>query len=704
MIFEMLKDKSSIIKVIGVGGGGGNAVNHMYKQGIAGVDFIICNTDSQALESSPIPNKVQLGSSLTEGRGAGSMPVVGMNSAIESIDDVKDLLGSNTKMVFITAGMGGGTGTGASPIICQAAKELGILTVGIVTTPFNFEGKRRKQQADEGLAALKEHVDTLLVISNDKLRQMYGNLTLSSAFAEADNILATAAKGIAEIITVPGYINVDFEDVKTVMQNSGVAIMGSASSEGEGRAYKAVQAALNSPLLNDNDIEGARYILLNITSGSQEVLMDEVSEITDYIQNQAGLTADIIWGNCHDESLGNKISVTLIATGFQTKTNRIEKMGSVIERTVPLTINNQSDIVEMVAVPSPVAAPISPVMEAPVYEAPIAPVFEVPVMETPVAPVFAMEVETFEEVAATSVIETPTMDFPDFETYAMEEEAIAEEATPSYEFEMPLFASPVMQTEIEEVEIAAEEEEEVQMPSYEFNYPEDEEEDELEEINEDFAIEELEEMEMESQAAPSFSFEMPVATSKLILDESDLSSTNSYQEEEVAPAISFTAPEEPVMVLKNRMLNEDERVNAPMQFQAPSQPKQVNLFDFVPEVTNHQVTEEIDAEPFRLLNKEELEFTVINKTPQPSAEEQMLAEQDRRNKDRIARLKELSMKLRTPSGIHDLETEPAYLRKKQALDAAPHSSESQVSRYTLGEENGEPQIKANNSFLHDNVD
>ena len=701
MIFEMLKDKSSIIKVIGVGGGGGNAVNHMYKQGIAGVDFIICNTDSQALESSPIPNKVQLGSSLTEGRGAGSMPLVGMNSAIESIDDVKDLLGSNTKMVFITAGMGGGTGTGASPIICQAAKELGILTVGIVTTPFNFEGKRRKQQADEGLAALKEHVDTLLVISNDKLRQMYGNLTLSSAFAEADNILATAAKGIAEIITVPGYINVDFEDVKTVMQNSGVAIMGSASSEGEGRAYKAVQAALNSPLLNDNDIEGARYILLNITSGSQEVLMDEVSEITDYIQNQAGLTADIIWGNCHDESLGNKISVTLIATGFQTKTNRIEKMGSVMERTVPLTINNQSDIVEAVAVPSPVAAPISPVMEAPVFE-------------MPVAPVFAMEVETFEEVAATSVSETPTMDFPDFETYAMneeeEEEIAEEEATPSYEFEMPLFASPVMQTEIEEVEIeeteiAAEAAEELQMPIFEFNDPEeDEEEDELAEegLSEDFEIEELEEM--ESQAAPSFSFEMPVATSKLILDVSDLSTANAYQEEEVAPAISFSAPEEPVMVLKNRMLNEDERVNAPMQFQAPSQPKQVNLFDFVPEVANHQVTEEIAAEPFRLLNKEELEFTVINKTPQPSAEEQMLAEQDRRNKERIARLKELSMKLRTPSGIHDLETEPAYLRKKQALDAAPHSSESQVSRYTLGEENGEPQIKANNSFLHDNVD
>ena len=704
MIFEMLKDKSSIIKVIGVGGGGGNAVNHMYNQGIVGVDFIICNTDSQALELSPIPNKVQLGSSLTEGRGAGSMPSVGMNSAIESIDDVKDLLGSHTKMVFITAGMGGGTGTGASPIICQAAKELGILTVGIVTTPFNFEGKRRKQQADEGLAALKEHVDTLLVISNDKLRQMYGNLTLSSAFAEADNILATAAKGIAEIITVPGYINVDFEDVKTVMQNSGVAIMGSASSEGEGRAYKAVQAALNSPLLNDNDIEGARYILLNITSGSQEVLMDEVSEITDYIQNQAGLTADIIWGNCHDESLGNKISVTLIATGFQTKTDRIEKMGSVTERTVPLTINNQSDIVEAVAVPSPVAAPISPVMETPDFEAPVmeAPIYLAPVFETPVAPEEIIYTPTTNLIASNLdlALETPSIEeaiasTAIFEVTNEEEVVIeAEEATPSYEFEMPLFASPVMQTEIEE-------EEEVQMPAFEFNYPE--EEDELEEISEDFATEELEEMEMESQAAPSFSFEMPVTTSKLVLDVSDLNAETAYNEE-VATAISFTAPEEPVMVLKNRMLNEDERVNAPMHFQAPTQPKQVNLFDFVPEVASHQATEEIAAEPFRLLNKEELEFTVINKTPQPSAEEQMLAEQDRRNKERIARLKELSMKLRTPSGIHDLETEPAYLRKKQALDAAPHSSESQVSRYTLGEENGEPQIKANNSFLHDNVD
>ena len=318
----MLKEKSSIIKVIGVGGGGGNAVNHMYKQGITGVDFIICNTDAQALELSPIPNKVQLGASLTEGMGAGSIPEVGKNSAIENIDDIKLMLGANTRMLFITAGLGGGTGTGASPIIAKAARELDILTVGIVTTPFGFEGKRRKMQADEGLEELKKYVDSFLVISNDRLRQVFGNLTLGSAFAQADNILTTAAKGIAEIITLPGYINVDFKDVRTVMKDSGVSIMGSASAEGENRALKAVEGALMSPLLKDNEIEGARYILLNISSGDNEVTMDEVSVITDFIQEEAGLAADLIWGNCRDEALGDKLSVTIIATGFQTKDER----------------------------------------------------------------------------------------------------------------------------------------------------------------------------------------------------------------------------------------------------------------------------------------------------------------------------------------------------------------------------------------------
>jgi cell division protein FtsZ len=320
MEFDLLRDNESIIKVIGVGGGGSNAVNHMYRQGIKGVEFIVCNTDAQALETSPVPAKVQLGASLTEGRGAGAIPEVGRNAAIENIEDIRKILLENTRMVFITAGMGGGTGTGAAPIIAQTAREMGILTVAIVTIPFEFEGKRRKQQADEGVELLKQSVDTIIIIRNQKLREMFGNLNLSDAFAHADNILTTAAKGIAEIITVTGYINVDFEDVKTAVQSSGVAIMGSAIAEGENRAIKAVELALASPLLNDNNIKGARFILMNVASGSKEVTMDEIGDITDYIQEQAGLTADIIWGNCQDEHLGEKLSVTIIATGFKTRT------------------------------------------------------------------------------------------------------------------------------------------------------------------------------------------------------------------------------------------------------------------------------------------------------------------------------------------------------------------------------------------------
>lgn len=316
--FNLPKEFASIIKVIGVGGGGSNAVNHMFRQGIKGVDFAVCNTDAQALEFSPVPHKIQLGSTLTEGRGAGSIPQVGKDAAVENIDDVKTILGTDTKMVFITAGMGGGTGTGAAPVIARMARELGVLTVGIVTMPFSFEGKRRRQQAEEGIEEIRNAVDTLLVISNDKLREMHGNLKLSDAFAQADNVLTTAAKGIAEIITVTGYINVDFEDVKTVMTNGGSAIMGSASAEGEGRATRAIQEALTSPLLNDNNIKGARHILLNITAGDIEATMDEVSEISDYVQDEAGMSANIIFGTGHDASLGDKINVTVIATGFNT--------------------------------------------------------------------------------------------------------------------------------------------------------------------------------------------------------------------------------------------------------------------------------------------------------------------------------------------------------------------------------------------------
>ncbi len=318
MNFNLDQSSGSIIKVIGVGGGGGNAVNHMCAQGIKDVNFMICNTDSQALGHSQVPVKIQLGSSLTEGRGAGNKPEIGREAAIENIDDVKKVLAENTKMVFITAGMGGGTGTGGAPVIAEAARELGILTVGIVTIPFRNEGRRRIKQAIDGIAAMEKHVDSLLVINNERIREMYGDSTISEAFAKADNVLTIAAKGIAEIITVPGYINVDFADVQTVMRSSGVAIMGSARASGENRALRAIEEALNSPLLNNNNIDGAKNILLNITSGEKEVTMDEIGDVTDYVQDKAGNDADLIWGNGVDETLDDEISVTVIATGFST--------------------------------------------------------------------------------------------------------------------------------------------------------------------------------------------------------------------------------------------------------------------------------------------------------------------------------------------------------------------------------------------------
>ncbi|MBE5318232.1 cell division protein FtsZ [Pedobacter sp. MR2016-19] len=542
MQFEMLKDKSSIIKVIGVGGGGGNAVNHMYLSGITGVDFIICNTDAQALESSPIPNKVQLGASLTEGMGAGSIPEVGKNSAIENIDDIKAMLGSTTKMLFITAGMGGGTGTGASPIIAKAAKELDILTVAIITTPFSFEGKRRKLQADEGMEELKKYVDSYLVISNDRLREIFGNLTLGSAFGQADDILTTAAKGIAEIITVPGYINVDFKDVRTVMKDSGVAIMGSFAAEGEDRALQAVEGALASPLLKDNEIEGARYILLNISSGLREVTMDEVSIITDYIQEKAGLSADLIWGNCTDESLSDKLSVTIIATGFQTSEERVHEE------------KNKKKISLLTPEEAPLVRPVEPV------------------------------------------------------------NSFIQPKTPSYE--------PVLKTK-EEVSQA-------DLFGGMFNKPEPQK---FQEPENNVVRHTLIEEEPQVEEAKETGFEFEVK----------LAETNYVFETPVAQSVPMPQPEP------------------------------------------------------------EIEMPVFGLDDDKSDES--MEEQLKKSKERILRLKDLSMKLRTTNGLQELENEPAYKRKQMQLQQVQHSSESQVSRFTLSnDQDGGTEIRPNNSFLHDNVD
>ncbi len=319
--FDLPKDQSSIIKVIGVGGGGSNAVNHMFSQNIEGVDFIICNTDAQAVALSKVPNKIQLGPHLTQGLGAGANPAIGRQATEESLEEIKRILEVNTKMAFITAGMGGGTGTGGAPILAKICKDLGILTVGIVTTPFAYEGKKRIAQAEEGIMLLKSHVDTLLVISNDKLRHQFGNLKMKEAFAKADNVLATAAKCITDVINSTGQINVDFADVCTVMSNGGVAILGSAAAHGEDRAQTAIENALNSPLLNDNDIRGAKWILININSseGEHEFTMDEVEVIQNYLLSQAGEDTDVILGLGYDSTLGSEISITLIATGFEHK-------------------------------------------------------------------------------------------------------------------------------------------------------------------------------------------------------------------------------------------------------------------------------------------------------------------------------------------------------------------------------------------------
>ena len=393
--FDLPKEQSSIIKVIGVGGGGGNAVNYMFKQNIEGVNFIICNTDAQALAQSNVPNRIQLGPQLTAGLGAGANPEIGRQACEESLEEIRRILEVNTKMVFITAGMGGGTGTGGAPIIAKVCRDMGVLTVGIVTMPFAYEGKKRQQQAEEGIKQLRQYVDTLLVISNDKLRHQFGNLRMREAFEKADNVLATAAKCITDVINSTGQINVDFADVCTVMRNGGVAILGSATASGENRAQRAIEEALNSPLLNDNDIRGAKWILININSaeGEHEFTMDEVEIIQSHLLSQAGEDTDVILGMGYDSSLGDQIGITLIATGFENKDTFVKpvlKKGEPEEKIVMTLkpLNEEKSSVEVIAPVTEPAEPLTPVTEPVSLELqpdPLAPklVEEIPFMDVP---------------------------------------------------------------------------------------------------------------------------------------------------------------------------------------------------------------------------------------------------------------------------------------------------------------------------------
>ena len=597
MKFDLPKDQASIIKVIGVGGGGSNAVNHMYNQGITGVDFIICNTDAQALELSPIQNKIQLGTTLTEGLGAGASPEVGKNAAIEDIENIKSVLESNTKMLFITAGMGGGTGTGAAPIIAEAAREMGILTVGIVTIPFSFEGRRRRSQAEEGMKEFRKHVDTLLVINNDKLRMMHGNLKMGEAFSKADDILTIAAKGIAEIITVAGYINVDFEDVKTVMKGGGTAIMGSAEAEGENRAIDAVTKALSSPLLNDNEIKGANFILLNVTSGLEEITMDEIDEITDYIQNETGYTAELIWGNGTDESLEEKISVTVIATGFGVSDTQLtefdkkpEKIVHDLEKEVPTNITQlieNEDEVEGV--------------------------------------VDQQEIEEEEPFLKT------------------------EEAQPTFKFEA---AEEVNQ---EDINVTEEPENKVV-----FSLDDD--------------VEDIENKRENIEGGTEANELEPTVTNleEEVVAETDLDEISQPMDVEASQEVDQEDPQEKTIVWN---LNDD----------------------VTDENTANENSDEMTAEVSEESSSEEEGPVYTNRIPD---EDQL-----KKSQERIMKIKELGMKMKTPSGINDLEKEPAYKRRNINLDSLPHSSENPISRFNLGEdEDGKPKLNDDNSFLHDNVD
>ncbi len=633
MQFELPKGKSSIIKVIGVGGGGSNAVNHMFNEGIKGVDFVVCNTDEQALDNSPVPLKIQLGAGLTEGLGAGGDPEVGRNSALENIEQIKEILSKNTQMVFITAGMGGGTGTGGAPVIASVAKELGILTVGIVTIPFSNEGPKRMQQAEEGLKQLRDSVDALLIICNDKLREMYGNLTLSSAFHQADNVLSTAARGIAEMVSVHGKINVDFKDVSTVMKDSGVAIMGTGVSEGEERAVKAAELALASPLLNDNKITGARYVLLNITTGDQEPLLDEISDIGDYIQTEAGNTANVIMGVGSDDSLGEKLSVTLIAAGFETNPD----LGFAANQEPEKIVRKLEDDAKPAVVHE--LTPIEDELE------------DLPGVKS------GVEDEESEKEEIKFELKTkepdPVEDIPETNIIAKVEEQKIEEKEVKPPF-TPDFAKPIIDVSGDTAETDqknSEKEEEVKPPvEIETKEPETVESllaGKIEEAKkkEDKKVEKVDEQE---EAVPEF---------KLIKKEEPTSQSEKDKEE--SKAFEFE-------------LN-------------PKSRKQENK----------------EAAPVTTTVTSDLEDASAGSSEVEISSDPNLA------KDRINKLKELSYKLKTPSGVSDLEKEPAYMRKNVELDDVPHSSESSVSRYTLSEdpdEEGKVTLKPNNPFLHDNVD
>ena len=658
--FDLHKNRSNVIKVIGIGGGGGNAINYMFQQGIVGVDFVICNTDSQALEKSAVPIKIQLGASLTEGLGAGANPDVGRQAAQESLEDVKTLLSTQTKMIFITAGMGGGTGTGAAPIIAKMAREMDILTVGIVTMPFQFEGKIRLEQAQKGLEELKSSVDSLIVINNNKLREVYGNLGFKAGFAKADEVLATAARGIAEVITHHYTQNIDLKDAKTVLSNSGSAIMGSATAEGANRAQESIVKALDSPLLNDNKISGCKNVLLLIVSGEEEITIDEIGEINDFIQTEAGNNTNIIMGVGEDPSLGNSISVTIIATGFNSE-QQYEIVNTEAKKIIH-TLEEEQPLVHDLTETKPPQN-----------------IFETPLEETPSKePIVKYSLE--EEVEETPVFK------PVQEEASIDQTAINAIEVSDYEVITPLQAievvdpfvvkpevNPIITTtsEIAAIEVIAEQ----VIPLAEIPAPAEEEtslEDDFVFNEVDTALKEIEVVdqeliESEERQQIQFEFELPLQKEEV--------------EQVETPAAEVKEPFATVFQL------EEIEEKAPIAKKEETAPAEINDIEL-----------KIIAET--------TEAVVPSKLPEGSSPfDQSIRESiSLQNEKRKEQLKQFNYTFNNNiNRIEEMERQPAYKRLGFDLDG-PVEEQAPSTLSLDNDSNDDIQLRSNNSFLHDNVD
>jgi len=640
--FDLPKNQSNVIKVIGVGGGGSNAINHMFQQGIKGVDFVICNTDAQALQNSGVPNKIQLGLNLTEGLGAGANPEIGEQSAVESFDELQRMLDTNTKMIFITAGMGGGTGTGAAPIIAKMAKDLDILTVGIVTMPFQFEGKMRNEQAQLGIENLRNVVDSLVVINNNKLRDVYGNLGFKAGFSKADEVLSTAARGIAEVITHHYLQNIDLRDAKTVLSNSGTAIMGSATASGQNRSQDAIRKALDSPLLNDNKITGAKNVLLLIVSGSHEITIDEIGEINDHIQNEAGQCANIIMGVGEDEALEESISITIIATGFDKEQQ--DDISNTEAKKVIHSLEEEQSLEQDLGRRERDPVIITPAIELNEdIESPI-------VMHT-------LDIDDVEELQQTKIEVIDEIDLIPTSEIIKNIDVVYDEVLVNVKEENDFVITPVENISNQDEDEKTDEEQQITLT---FDLPlSDVTETPVDEMEDDMVVHELDE---NIKKIPVKDYIELITV------------TESNEDGETRYAL-------------------DDYI----ELESAINPKQ--------SATKIEVKEELEKEIILEKNiiesETEEEVPVEEIDPMNSPISELLKE---RAEERRRKMKDFNYKFNSAK-IDDIEKEPAYKRQGINLDEVQHSSETDMSGTSITtDDNEDIQLRNNNSFLHDNVD